>query len=193
MKYLLLMTLAANILFGGGNIYPANESQATAFEVEKVATLPKVLNTTPTIDNIAKFSFVGISISSSKIDFTNTTSQKDATLGLRYGLQSTSWRTFADVSFDWRDNLSVSLETDKLFTAYKIETLTVAPYLGVSIGYFDHKLSDDNHSMYGLHAGVLFNLSDKVDLDFGMSLKCKRNLDNIDKYTGATLSLHYFF
>jgi len=193
MKYLLLTTLLANVLFAGGNIYPQNELEATSMEIEKVATLPSTIKTTPTIDHIAKFSFVGISISSSKIDFTNVGSQKDATFGLRYGLQSTSWRTFADVSFDWRDNLSISIETDKLFTAYKVETLTVAPYLGVSVGYFDHKLSDDNHSMYGMHAGVLFNLSDKVDLDFGISLKRKRNLDNIDKYREATLSLHYFF
>lgn len=193
MKYILLMTLAAGSVFAGGNIYPSSYINQTNYETEKIVSTSSPLDTTSSMDYVSKFTFVGVSITSSNIDFTDGPSQKDATLGLRYGLQSTNWRTFADVSFDWRDNLSVSLETDKLFSAYKVESLTVAPYIGASIGYFDHKLNDKKHSIYGAHMGLLFNLSDKIDLDLGLSIKRKRNLDNINKYTGASLSLHYFF
>ena len=190
MKKLLILSLLTSSMFAGGYISsPENIIQKTnQFDLKTFE------NNSLSEDYHSKFNFIGASITSSSIDFTDNTSQKDALLGIRYGIQNTNWRTFSEIKFDWRNNYTVTLETDKLFIAYKIESLTIAPYIGASIGYLEHtKDDDDEHAVFGLHSGLIFNLNDTMDLDLSLSKKRKRDFENVDKIISIGVSLHYFF
>jgi opacity protein-like surface antigen len=140
-----------------------------------------------------QYQFIGTTLSVKKSKFESAGTKTDATLGLRYGLQDTQWRAMVTLEKDYRGFKAATLETDVLFNTLDIETLKVKPYIGASVGYYDHKENDNKHAIFGLHSGFIINVSDSIDFDFGISHKRKRDTDNLKRLNELTLSIHYFF
>jgi len=139
------------------------------------------------------FSFVGATVSTKASTFTNAGTNRDATFGLRYGLQNTQWRTMVSLEADYRGYKEATLETDYLFNTLDIESQKIKPYLGVSIGYYDHDNSDSQHALFAGHFGLIFNVSDKIDFDASVSYGEKRDNINLDHLVGLSFGVHYFF
>jgi len=186
-NYLLSLMLILSSSYAGGDFTENTEVEPhiSLFDV------PNKLKSLFSDNSIYMFS--GLSITTVTHNFNDKSNQTDASLGIRFGMQSTSWRTLIDYSADWRGYKSLTLETDKLFPAHKVLSRQIAPYAGLSIGYFDHKQNNTEHAIFGLHGGLIVNISKNVDLDVGLSYKRKRKSENLDDSKALSLSVHYFF
>jgi len=138
-------------------------------------------------------SFLGLSFFSFSSDFQDGVSQQDMSMGVRYGLQSNNWRSFIELAGDWRGYAAMTFETDKIFTLYRFNNIILAPYFGLSLGYYTHTRNDENHAILGLHTGMILNLSEHVDMDIGYSYKEKQNDNILNQVEGFSLAVHYFF
>jgi len=139
------------------------------------------------------FHFIGASVSSKFSEFSVGTTRNNTTFGLRYGIQNTKWRSFIGLEKDQRSYTEVTFETDYLFDTLRVKRTKLKPYIGTSIGYYDHKLNDNKYAIFGLHSGLIVNLTETMDLDLSLSHKIKRETKNLKKLDAITLSLHYFF
>ena len=151
------------------------------------------LVTTISAEEKDKYTFVGVAISSKNIDFNNANSQKDATFGFRYGIQNKDYRVMTTAELDQRGYRGLTLETDSLFNTMNIYKMELKPYIGVSIGYVDHKKDNTDHAIFGIHTGAIMYINKDFDLDLGFSRQLKRKDKGINAINAVVLAVHYYF
>jgi hypothetical protein len=70
------------------------------------------------------------------------------------------------------------------------------PYLGFSAGaieYKDDALTETKGYFYGVHAGLLVYVTDTIDADISYNHYNIIDIKSVDKMSGASFSLHYFY
>lgn len=171
-----------SILSAGGDILPIKMQFDVAHKENKSMAA-----------DVDKFMFIGISTSINQISFKGLGTDKSATLGLRYGIQSKVARTLIEAKKNFQGLKEFTLETDLMFNPVEINRVLVKPYVGASIGYFNHKYNNDGHAMFGIHFGTLVNINNDFDLDVSYVLKDKRDSSDMRSYKGVSMALHYYF
>ncbi len=144
----------------------------------------------------------------------NPSSESETTVGFQYGVQTQDFRT--TFSIEGNDAfLAMDVEVDYIFMDSMFGTPKVRPYIGGTLGYimYDDDLitqynenrieenleNDQNTSIstsdgyYGLDLGLLFYITDNIDLDVSYHYYFVDRLEPLDTMTGATFSLHYFY
>ena len=149
-------------------------------------------------EDLEQFPFIGVTLASHSIDFksiTDTSSQDETVLGLRYGKQTLDWRTVFTLSGN-NDFQTFALEIDRILLDELFGTPKIRPYLGAAIGYLHY---DENDSLdsdgfyYGGNFGFLIYATATIDVDLSYHYYKVSGLDPLDTMQGASLSLHYFF
>jgi opacity protein-like surface antigen len=132
-------------------------------------------------DDISKSrTFVGMEIGSAQIE-ANTygpfgendhKSEYNIEYGLRLGAQNGKWRTSLIVNyFDSTDDDQKYYKGLATFDYLLTENSSFKPFIGVNAGYMNYTTSnpngndEDNSFLYGGQVGVIFNISDEVQLD----------------------------
>jgi len=144
----------------------------------------------------------------------NPASQKETTFGIRYGVQTQDFRTTFSAEAN-SDFLSMDVELDYIFMDSMFGTAKVRPYFGGTLGYIRYnqdliKEYNDNRILknkkkkkstavrnrdgyYGLDFGMLFYVTDEIDLDVSYHYYFMQRLKPLDTMNGATFALHYFY
>jgi len=144
----------------------------------------------------------------------NPASTKKTTYGVQYGVQTQDYRTTftAEGNSDFQ---SIDVEVDYIFMDSMFSTAKLRPYVGATLGYmnYDEELitqynenriakneeNDKNTTIrpsdgyYGLDLGILFYVSDNIDLDVSYHYYFMDRLEPLDTMRGLTFSLHYFY
>ena len=145
----------------------------------------------------------------------NPSSQQETTFGIQYGVQTQDYRTTftAEGNSDFQ---SMDVQVDYIFMDSMFGTAKIRPYVGATLGYirYDENLSaqyNDNHILddelndrnttaprnrdgyYGLDLGMLFYITDNIDLDVSYHYYFMDRLEPLDTMRGATFALHYFY
>ncbi|CAA6807268.1 MAG: Unknown protein [uncultured Sulfurovum sp.] len=151
------------------------------------------LLSTQTIVAKEKFTFIGVSVSQKNIEFKTLDDEKEAAVGLLFGMQNKGYRVTLKAEKDFTSLNEYSIQSDLLLNTVKVEKMLFKPYVGVSLGGIKHDKNDQYNSMYGLHFGALINIDDNFDVDLSYNMKDKRDSSTLRKYRGLTLALHYYF
>jgi len=93
--------------------------------------------------------------------------------GFHLGAQNGDWRTTLLYNYYNNDVSDQNLETglltiDYFFTKSKSSSFGFRPYLGTNIGYGNYEssnLQNGNGMVYGGEAGLVIDITDKIDLD----------------------------
>ncbi|MDQ7085306.1 MAG: opacity family porin [Sulfurovum sp.] len=144
----------------------------------------------------------------------NPESEDVTTFGLQYGMQTKDYRTtFSyETSSDFQ---TFDLSVDYIIMDDMFGTAKIRPYVGVTLGYilYDESLivaynenaislneanSEDSvistsDGYYGFDVGMLFYITDNLDLDIGYHYYLMDRLEPLDTMNGITFSLHYFY
>ena len=144
----------------------------------------------------------------------NSDSAKETTFGIQYGVQTKDYRT--TFTAEGNSNFqSIDVEVDYILMDEMFGTPKIRPYVGATLGYInydetlitlynenriaDDEANDRNTSIstsdgyYGLDFGLLFYLTDDIDLDVSYHYYFMDRLEPLDTMRGATFSLHYFY
>ncbi|MCH9740740.1 MAG: porin family protein [Epsilonproteobacteria bacterium] len=142
------------------------------------------------------YGFVGVQASASKYDDIST-----PTLALKYGQQSSYWRTA--ISYNFAANSddqfhSIIAQVDHGILTEIFADLPVKPYVGFSIGALQHRNSNnevdsDNGYLYGLNTGINYVVNNDLDIDLGYRYIKSSKLKYLDSVSNLSLSLHYYF
>ncbi len=151
-------------------------------------------------DDISKSkTFVGVEIGSAQIE-ANTygpfgendhKSAYNIEYGLRLGAQNSAWRTLLIVNyFDSTDDDQKYYKGLATFDYLLIQDSSFKPFIGVNAGYINYITSnpnendEDNSFLYGGQAGVLFSVSDEVQLDlsYRYSLSSSEYVNNTGSF-----------
>jgi len=150
----------------------------------------------------------------------NPKAQKENTLGIQYGVQTQTLRTTFTAEGN-NDFQSLDVEVDYIYMDSMFGTPKIRPYVGATLGYIrydetllraynDNKIQDEINNnpnigennvtiprnrdgYYGLDLGILFYLTDSIDLDVSYHYYFMDRLEPLDTMNGATFSLHYFY
>ena len=150
----------------------------------------------------------------------NPSSQQETTFGIQYGVQTQDFRTTFSVEGN-SDFQSIDVEVDYIFMDSMFGTAKMRPYIGGTLGYIrydetlireynDNKIQDeiDNNpnvgennvtaprnrdGYYGLDLGMLFYITDNIDLDVSYHYYFMDRLEPLDTMRGGTFALHYFY
>jgi len=144
----------------------------------------------------------------------NPSSINETTFGLQFGVQTKDYRTTftAEGNSDYQ---TIDVEVDYILFDQMFGTPKIRPYVGATLGYihFDENLitqynenriaedaaNDRNTTIstsdgyYGLDLGLLFYVTDDIDLDIGYHYYFMDRLEPLDTLNGASFSLHYFY
>ncbi len=145
----------------------------------------------------------------------NPSSQQETTFGIQYGVQTQDYRTTftAEGNSDFQ---SIDVQVDYIFMDSMFGTAKIRPYVGATLGYIrydenlsaqyndnrilDDELNDRNTTAprnrdgyYGLDLGMLFYITDNIDLDVSYHYYFMDRLEPLDTMRGATFALHYFY
>jgi hypothetical protein len=141
-------------------------------------------------------------------------SEDFTTFGLRYGMQTKDYRTA--FSYDYTDDFQTfDVGVDYILMDSMFGTPKVRPYVGATVGYIiydeariveynENRISSNEDSgedttvstsdgYYGFDLGLLFYVSDNVDIDIGYHYYYMNRLEPLDIMSGFTISLHYFY
>lgn len=144
----------------------------------------------------------------------NPDSEKETTYGIQYGVQTKDYRT--TFTFEGNSNFqSVDVEVDLILMDEMFGMPEIRPYIGGTLGYIhydedlitqynENRIADDiakdrnttistSDGYYGLNAGLLFYITDDIDLDISYHYYFMDRLEPLDTMNGASLSLHYFY
>lgn len=145
-----------------------------------------------------QFPFIGANLATHAIDFqsiTDTSSQNETVLGLRYGKQTLNWRTVFTLSGN-SDFQTFAIEIDRILLDELFGTPKIRPYLGGTVGYLHYDTVSSSSSdgfYYGGDFGFLIYAAANIDVDLSYHYYKVSDLEPIDNMQGANLSLHYFF
>lgn len=139
-----------------------------------------------------KYPFVGISINSADIN-----SDRINTIGIRYGQQTQDWRTTFTLENREHGRQSLIVQMDKVLL-HSIGTPKLRTYAGFAIGAISQKRADKDSKdigyIYGATVGIMYYITDTIDLDVSYRyLKTDNSVDSVDDFNSATLGIHYFF
>lgn len=147
-------------------------------------------------DNGSTYSFIGVQGSVSDYDGIST-----PTLALKYGQQSSAWRTaisynFAQNSDDQFQSLIAQVDYGVLTELFA--ELPLKPYVGFSLGMIQHandtnSIDTDYGYLYGLNGGINYVLNNDFDIDLGYRYMRTNKLESLDSMSDIMLSLHYYF
>lgn len=139
------------------------------------------------------YSFIGVQASSSEYETSST-----PTVGLKYGRQSSNIRTsiaynYGDQSDNEYHSLIMQIDTGILENSFR--NIDLKPYIGASFGVMQHNHNTvkDRGYLYGANAGLTYLLSDDIDLDLAYRFMKTSKLENLDKISDVTFSMHYFY
>ncbi|KIM08457.1 MAG: hypothetical protein KU28_03395 [Sulfurovum sp. PC08-66] len=139
-----------------------------------------------------KYPFFGIVGLSSAINGEN-----GGVVGIRYGQQSQDWRTSFTVETPYQEYQFISVAIDRTLL-YSLTTSKLRIYgglVGAAI-LFDKNDGSGDKSVgygYGLGAGLMYYLTDNIDLDLGYRYMLVNDVDNLDEISSFGFALHYFF
>jgi len=141
-----------------------------------------------------QYPFFGMNVAHSTID-TDFGNEKSTYFGLKYGKQSLDWRT--TFSYDYSPDYSAfSVEIDKMLLDGLFGTSKIRPYFGLSVGTlklnYKKKNIDKNGYKYGAKAGFVIYATDHIDVDISYHYSKVKNIPNVKKTQGISLSVHYF-
>jgi opacity protein-like surface antigen len=141
---------------------------------------------------VDKYPFFGISINSADIN-----DDRINTIGLRYGQQTQDWRTTFTLEHREHGRQSLIVQMDKTLL-HSIGTSKLRAYTGLAIGAMSQQRSDKDSKdigyVYGATVGMMYYVSDTIDLDLSYRyLKTDDNIDSVNDFNSATLGIHYFF
>ena len=145
----------------------------------------------------------------------NPNSQQETTFGIQYGVQTQDFRTTFSAKGN-SDFQSMDVEVDYIFMDSMFGTAKMRPYIGGTLGYIrydenltaqyndnrilDDELNDRNvttprnrDGYYGLDLGMLFYITDNIDLDVSYHYYFMDRLEPLDTMRGGTFALHYFY
>jgi len=127
----------------------------------------------------------------------NINDESGAVVGLRYGQQSKSWRTSFTLESSYQDYQLFSVQIDRTLL-YSVTTSKLRIYGGLIASAITQEKNDGSGDKnigygYGLGAGLMFYLSDNIDLDLGYRYMRVTDLDNIDEISSFGFAMHYFF
>jgi len=144
----------------------------------------------------------------------NPASVDTTTLGIQYGVQTPDYRTMFTLEGN-SDFQTIDVEVDYILFDELFGTPKVRPYVGATLGYihYDEALitqynenrisyneeNDINTTIsvsdgyYGLNFGLLFYISDSIDLDVSYHYYFMDRLEPLDTMRGVRFSLHYFY
>ena len=144
----------------------------------------------------------------------NPSSQQETTFGIQYGVQTQDFRTTFSVEGN-SDFQSIDVEVDYIFMDSMFGTAKMRPYIGGTLGYIrydetliaeyndnrilDDEINDRNTTIsnrdgyYGLDLGMLFYITDNIDLDVSYHYYFMDRLEPLDTMRGGTFALHYFY
>ena len=157
-----------------------------------------------TASALEEFPFFGVTVSSDQINLNDPFDKLDSkeSFGLRYGKQSTEWRTMFTVEGNG-DYATFNIEMDKILMDSMFGMPEIRPYLGLNVGYIFYDVSDyaydaevfdgDGSITYGGSFGFLFYLADNIDLDISYHYYDIPDLEPLDYMSGFSVGLHYFY
>lgn len=144
----------------------------------------------------------------------NPTSEQETTFGVQYGVQTQDFRTTFSIEGN-SDFISMDAEVDYIFMDSMFGTAKVRPYVGATLGYIrydetlmaeynSNRIEDDiandrnvsisnSDGYYGLDLGMLFYVTDNIDLDVSYHYYFMDRLEPLDTMRGGTFALHYFY
>jgi len=147
-------------------------------------------------EDIEEFPFLGVSISTQTMDISNADNPKETSYAIRYGKQTIDWRTMFSYEFSSNGYRSFSIEIDKILLDELMNMPELRPYLGLSAGSIAYDVdgaTDHSGYFYGINAGLIIYVTDNMDADLSYHYYKVKSFDALDKITGASLSLHYFY
>ncbi len=142
------------------------------------------------------YSFIGVQTSAAKFENTST-----PTVGIKYGKQTNNMRTslsynYGEKGSNYYQTLLMQIDTGILTKTFS--DIALKPYVGATIGVMQQNddglvPSRDRGYVYGANAGFSYILNDAIDLDLGYRYLKTSKLENIDKLSDLTFSMHYFY
>ncbi len=151
------------------------------------------------IEEVEQYPFIGL-VGAYNSDFEN-----NALIGFRFGMQNNVWRT----SFTYEENFdeykAFLIQVDRTIVAGLFSGLGRI-YIGASGGWIDtgdtpteildldtlESISSDGYTI-GVNIGLMYYISDQLDLSIDYRYLSVEDVMAIDKITGFSIALHYFF
>ena len=124
----------------------------------------------------------------------------DITYGLRFGAQNDKYRTM--ILFNYYDNtdedqnLQMGLVTiDYFVVSEDMASMTIKPFIGINVGYMQYEstLVEDSDFVYGGQAGLVANISDKIDIDLSYRYSLSWESEAMDHFGAAMLGVNYLY
>jgi len=172
MKKYISSAIVASVLFSAPLL--ANSMQMNANDV--------------VIEEVEQYGFVGITGGfSSELETTSI-------VGFRLGMQNNVWRTSFTYENNFDDYQSFMVQADRTVVAGLFGGLGRL-YAGLSGGWINHDLDsvEQDGYAYGGNIGLMYYISDQVDLSVDYRYLFTTDLCPIDHIQGVSVSLHYFF
>ena len=142
------------------------------------------------------YSFIGVQTSASKFENTSI-----PTIGVKYGKQSNNMRTSLSYNYgedgsNYYQTLLMQIDTGILTRTFR--DIALKPYVGATIGLMQQNddgliPNRDRGYLYGANAGLTYIFNDAIDLDLAYRYLKTSQLENIDKVSDLTFSMHYFY
>jgi len=141
-------------------------------------------------------------------------SESITNFGIQYGMQTKDYRT--TFSYDYSSDFQTfDIGVDYFLMDSMFGTAKVRPYIGGTLGYilYDKTLivqynenrilaneSNANDTTvstsdgyYGFDTGFVFYITDNIDLDISYHYYVMDRLEPLDRMTGLSFSIHYFY
>jgi len=115
--------------------------------------------------------------------------------GIRLGAEKKDWRTLFVLNyFNNSDDDQKYWKGLSEFDYYITNVNGLKPYLGVNLGYMNYESTDIDTSgfIYGGQAGVQFEASENIELDFSYRYSASK-MDEVDHTGSFTFGLDYIF
>ena len=120
--------------------------------------------------------------------------------GLRLGAQNDKYRTTLVYNYydnvDEDQNLQLGLVTiDYYVISTEASSVTIKPFIGLNIGYMGYESTfvDESDFMYGGQAGVLVNVSDRIDIDLSYRYSLTYEAISMDHFGVLMLGVNYLY
>ena len=124
----------------------------------------------------------------------------DVTFGLRVGAQNDNYRTM--LLFDYYDNTDEDqnlelglISIDYYIISSEAGSVTIKPFIGINVGYasYESTLVEESDFVYGGQAGVVVNVSEKIDVDLSYRYSLTYESFNLDHFGVIMLGLNYLY